>query len=268
MSSHGSNLSQPNSHLHSPASRQLPSSSEGDSSIGWNQQRLPTWWNTSESGGRFDRLSSQGGFQSPKERWIKSKLSANICMFTYLLSRWGPTHSSYGVLQTNDSLFGHANWVLLAAVASLKGDEEPAFNPDGRQETFDASSYPVGIDNRASSCLSSNLPDFVPGTLKPSNRVVRTYNGHLMGGLQEGTIKWSVQDDLGGQHDWLLPKSHYVPGNGTSRLLSPQHWAQCMPRRWKANCDTGAEDMTLKWEDHQAVPHTITCPLDPRTNVL
>ena len=202
-----------------------------------------------------------------KERWIKSKLSANICMFTYLLSRWGPTHSSYGVLQTNDSLFGHANWVLLAAVASLKGDGEPAFNPDGRQETFDASSYPVGIDNRASSCLSSNLPDFVPGTMKPSKRVVRTYNGHLMGGLQEGTIKWSVQDDLGGQHDWLLPKSHYVPGNGTSRLLSPQHWAQCMPRRWKATCDTGADDMTLKWEDHQAVPHTITCPLDPWTNV-
>ena len=25
--------------------------------------------------------------------------------------------------------------------------------------------------------------------------------------------------------------------------------------------------MTLKWEDHQAVPCTITCPLDPRNNV-
>jgi hypothetical protein len=25
--------------------------------------------------------------------------------------------------------------------------------------------------------------------------------------------------------------------------------------------------MTLKWKDHKAVPHTITCPLDPRNNV-
>jgi hypothetical protein len=40
-----------------------------------------------------------------------------------------------------------------------------------------------------------------------------------------------------------------------------------MPRRWKSTCATGAYEMALKWEDHKAVPHTITCPLDPRNNL-
>ena len=135
-----------------------------------------------------------------KERRITSKLSANISMFLYLLGQWGPTHASYGVLQVNDSLFGHASWVLEAAAVALNGTLVSVFNPDGQQETFDAGSYPVGIDNRAT-CMSSNLLDFDSTTLKPSNQVVRTFNGHLMGGLQEGTIKWTVWDDQGLQHD-------------------------------------------------------------------
>ena len=41
----------------------------------------------------------------------------------------------------------------------------------------------------------------------------------------QGTIQWDKEDDDGVTHRILLPNSYYVPG-ATSKLLSPQQWAQ------------------------------------------
>ena len=146
--------------------------------------------------------------------------------------------------------------------------DEPSLNPDGLTRDFRCQQLSRGHRQQG-----INLLVFQPSRLCCIHTEAIQQGGQDLQWTSHGwtsgrTIKWSVQDNQGKQHDWLLPKSHFVPNNGMTRLLSPQHWAQCMPRRWRATCATGADDMTLKWEDHQAVPCTITCPWIPGTMSL
>ena len=61
----------------------------------------------------------------------------------------------------------------------------------------------------------------------PTTRKVKGISGNSsdLGRVMQGTIQWDLEDDDGVTHHILLPNSYYVPG-ATSKLLSPQHWAQ------------------------------------------
>jgi hypothetical protein len=63
-----------------------------------------------------------------------------------------------------------------------------------------------------------------------------------------GTIKWTWTDDQGKLHDHIIPKSYYVPSSDI-RLLSPQHWMQHLPVKWRLNAhsQTYSDRITLSW---------------------
>ena len=88
--------------------------------------------------------------------------------------------------------------------------------------------------------------------LTPTTRKVKGISGNSsdLGRVMQGTIQWDLEDDDGVTHCILLPNSYYVPG-ATSKLLSPQHWAQMakdnrpLPRgTW---CATHHDVIILEW---------------------
>ena len=89
---------------------------------------------------------------------------------------------------------------------------------------FDTDSGRVGIDNRASACISHDISDFV-GTLKKVNRAIKGFGGEKTWDVYTGTIVWKWHDNDGQLHRFKIPNSYYVP-QGKCRLLSPQHWAR------------------------------------------
>ena len=89
---------------------------------------------------------------------------------------------------------------------------------------WNADSSPVGVDNRASACISNVKADF-EDDLEPVQRKVKTFNGTYHGQVYQGTLRWSVLDTQGRTHHWCIPNSYYIPEGGM-RLFSPQHWAQ------------------------------------------
>ena len=93
---------------------------------------------------------------------------------------------------------------------------------------FDSDSFPIGIDTFASACMSPQITDFVPGTLRalPTAKSVTAYgkDGPRISVTMKGTLKWVIEDNDGRIHDFRIEDSLYVP-DGNMRLLSPQHWA-------------------------------------------
>jgi hypothetical protein len=113
--------------------------------------------------------------------------------------------------------------VLLAFTALPYAAEGVDVSQRPLPDMFDTDATEVGIDNRATACMSDNIADFV-GPLVATNRVVKGFAGHRTSNVQRGTIEWRWADD--GTH--RIPNSFYVP-DGKVRLLSPQHWASTLP---------------------------------------
>jgi hypothetical protein len=132
---------------------------------------------------------------------------------------------------------------------------------------FDTDSSLIGIDNRASACMSDHIQDFC-GPLTPTNRIVRGFAGTKTTNVQIGTIQWRIEDDNGKVSTHTIPNSYYVP-DGKVRLLSPQHWAKSLPHHRRPSKNV-APEMTfhdrveLRW-DKDVSKKTIM--LDPNTTV-
>jgi len=92
------------------------------------------------------------------------------------------------------------------------------------EAVFDTDSALIRVDNCATACISNDTKDFI-GELTPSRRKVKGIVGPAGDGVMTGTIQWHIEDDDGVSHEVNLPGSYYVPWS-TSKLLSPQHWAQ------------------------------------------
>jgi hypothetical protein len=78
---------------------------------------------------------------------------------------------------------------------------------------FDSDSVIIHVDNCASRCISNSLADFV------------SMGGDIVAVTGVGTIRWTIDDDMGTAHSFLIPGPLYIPDSPT-RLFSPQHWAQ------------------------------------------
>ena len=121
--------------------------------------------------------------------------------------------------------------------------------------TFDTDSIPIRVDNCATASISNNLKDF-EGPLTPVRGRVKGISGYTNVGMKKGIIKWDIEDDTGRTHTIRLPGSYYIPG-ATSRILSPQHWAQTardikpLPRgTW---CATYEDQVVLYWNQRKYV---------------
>ena len=70
----------------------------------------------------------------------------------------------------------------------------------GKQKTktrsFDIYSEIIGIDNRASYCISHRREDF-QGKLKQTSRYITGYGGNKHFNLETGTLVWTINDDKG-----------------------------------------------------------------------
>jgi len=135
---------------------------------------------------------------------------------------------------------------------------------DTTEVYFDTDSGPVGIDNRASACISHESADIV-GPLTKSNRVIKSFGGGRTKSSLIGTLKWTWLDDNGTAHTSVIPNSYYVP-EGKVRLLSPQHWAQAHQKTTKKRAweTTNASSSILYWSNGK---HKRTTYMDRTTNV-
>ena len=70
--------------------------------------------------------------------------------------------------------------------------------------------------------------DFIQSSLRthPKHKGVKQFGkGPRLEITHTGTVKWRIEDDKGKIHNILIPNSFLVP-QGSSRLLSPQHWSE------------------------------------------
>jgi hypothetical protein len=74
---------------------------------------------------------------------------------------------------------------------------------------------------------AQNDNDFKPGSLCPSNKVVKTYDRGLKVNLKEGKLKWTTTTDAGVDASLPLDDSLLVLVVAI-RIFSPQQWAQNM----------------------------------------
>ena len=89
---------------------------------------------------------------------------------------------------------------------------------------FDTDSKPIGIDSRASACISDDPADFPYGyTL--TKRKVKVFGGMFHGKVYQGVLRWAFQEDAGKIDTQEIPGLYFIPEGGM-RLLSPQHWSQ------------------------------------------
>jgi hypothetical protein len=91
----------------------------------------------------------------------------------------------------------------------------------------------------------------------PCNKYILGFGRTKTHSLQVGTVKWSWTDDAGQVHHHTIPNSYYAPSSDI-RLLSPQHWMQCLPEHLKktSKCLTLPDKVILQWGTY-----TKTVPL-------
>ena len=149
--------------------------------------------------------------------------------------------------------------LMVALQAHQETDKGPPSGPRG--VTFDTDSFEIGMDNRASRCMSHRIEDF-DGPLRHSQKRVRGWMNALSSEVRIGTLRWVVEDDQGRRHVIRIPNSIYIPEGGV-HLLSPQHWAQeakdSTPRPRGTRCITYDDCIILEWNQCQ---FRRTCSLD------
>ena len=115
---------------------------------------------------------------------------------------------------------------------------------------FDADSVPLRVDNCATASLLPHKSDFI-GVLVPVRRRIHGIGRSVQRGIMMGTLRLRIEDDNGAMHDILIPELFYVP-DATSRLLSPQHWAQKAkdnhPKRHGTWCAMYNDEIILEWD--------------------
>ena len=58
-------------------------------------------------------------------------------------------------------------------------------------QMWDTDSYPIGVDNRCTACISHSIDDFV-GSFQDTERTIRGFGGSTHVGIKKGTVKWSI----------------------------------------------------------------------------
>ena len=100
--------------------------------------------------------------------------------------------------------------------------------------------------------MGTKKSDFKKGTLRPSSKVVKTYNGRLKANLQEGELDWTAFTDAGIAVPLALQRSLLVP-HAEGRIFSPQHWAQSHTKNRQQRTERGehtnGNECVLYWEN-------------------
>jgi hypothetical protein len=90
---------------------------------------------------------------------------------------------------------------------------------------FDTDARAIRIDNCASYCISNDKKDFIT-PLKKLNKKLKGL-GRTLADIYSGTIKWSIEDDDGVPHDWVIPNGLYVKGYTFKAVVSTALGPDC-----------------------------------------
>jgi hypothetical protein len=135
---------------------------------------------------------------------------------------------------------------------------------------WDTDSIPIRVDNFCTRSISFDVADFDPHTLQdaPDHLVVSGFVSKSNTPITKiGTIVWEIVDDARNPQLITIPNSYLVPG-GSSRLLSPQHWAQEAKDHFPepthgTTCMTTGDTIVLQWNQAK---YRKTINLDPHGN--
>ena len=85
-----------------------------------------------------------------------------------------------------------ADYISATSLLINNAEAEDFFDPTPPSDMFDTDTKRCGFDTRASACISPFRQDFVPGTLVPSNKKVKTFTGIYSGTVMKGTLRLTV----------------------------------------------------------------------------
>jgi hypothetical protein len=122
------------------------------------------------------------------------------------------------------------------------------------------------VDNGASRSITNNRKDFID-TPRLVRTVIEGYSGTSEASLI-GTVRWTIADDQGLEHNIILPNT-ILDEKAKKRILSPQHWSQTAndhyPTKFGTWCATLDDQIILLWDQRK---YSRSIPLEPfKTNV-
>ena len=145
------------------------------------------------------------------------------------------------------------------AFTATKWDYKPS-----NLQPFDSDSVQIKIDNCASKCITNSLGDFQTPP-EPISLNITGVGGNIPC-THIGTVNWTIEDDQGMNHTFIIPGTIYAP-QAPHRLLSPQHWSQAAndnhPTTNGTWCATYSDHIILYWSQCN---YKRTIPLDRSTN--
>jgi len=130
-----------------------------------------------------------------------------------------------------------------------------------RKLFFDTDSFTILVDNCCSKSIANNINDFIDKPRKTMTKI-KGYNGLSDKPLKVGTVRWSIRDDKGKIHQFILPNTYNAP-EAETRLFSPQHWAQTINNGRQTKCIAYHDAIVLQWEDGL---YSKTIPISQHTN--
>ncbi|CAB9519768.1 unknown protein [Seminavis robusta] len=117
---------------------------------------------------------------------------------------------------------------------------------------YDTDSVLIAIDNCSSRCITNCMCDFVDTPVKV--RVSVQDIGGSVTATYKGTVKWTIEDEQGRAHHFLIPDTYFNTAT-PYRLLSPQHWARVAnenhPEQRGTWCATYEDAVELFWKQRQ-----------------
>ena len=144
---------------------------------------------------------------------------------------------------------------LASCKATASGQSEAACH------SCDSDSHILAVDNCSTRSMTNSLADCVsPPT--PVDTNVKGIGGNASA-THVGAVKWSITDDTGKIHEWLIPNT-CCNKQPPHRLLSPQHWAQERQQGRLSKCVTCHDAVEMFWAKCQCMR---TVPLDEHTNI-
>ena len=147
-----------------------------------------------------------------------------------------------------DPQFERSRETLLAYASEIYDLPKPAQSTDsaipGQLCTFDRNEtlsqmVAAVMDSGGSCCMTPRENIFVPGSLRPSNKVVRAYHGGLKANLMEGTLDWTAVTNDGVEVPLPLEKLLLVP-HAAGQIFAPAHWAHTTLKQ-TATCQLNCE---------------------------
>jgi hypothetical protein len=126
---------------------------------------------------------------------------------------------------------------------------------------YDSDSFLIAIDNCSSRCITNSMADFVEAPI-PVRVKVNGIGGSVVA-THKGTVRWSIEDDTGRKHTWLIPDTYFNEST-PYRLLSPQHWAQTQDNGRGTWAATYHDAVEMFWKDNR---FSRSIPLTAGSNI-